>query len=34
MYSCEKITQLKDADHQLSQTLKQLSDRINRSSQA
>jgi len=34
LYSCDKIAQLKDKDHQLAQTLKQLSERINRTSQA
>lgn len=29
MYSCEKITQLRETDTSLSQTLRQLSDRIN-----
>ncbi len=29
MYSCEKITQLKETDKNLAQTLRQLSDRIN-----
>lgn len=33
LYSCDKITQLKDTDAQLAQTLRQLSDRINRASQ-
>jgi chromosomal replication initiator protein len=32
MYSCEKITQLQENDRNLSQTLRQLSDRINMSS--
>jgi len=34
MYSCEKITQLKDTDTDLARTLRQLSDRINISTQA
>jgi len=29
MYSCEKITQLRETDQALVQTLRQLSDRIN-----
>lgn len=29
LYSCDKVTQLKDADPELTQTLRQLSDRIN-----
>jgi chromosomal replication initiator protein len=29
MYSCEKITQLKDSDPDVARTLRQLSDRIN-----
>ena len=33
IYSCDKIATLKDTDTQLSQTLRQLSDRINRASQ-
>jgi chromosomal replication initiator protein len=33
MYSCDKIGQLKDSDTQMAQTLRQLSDRINRASQ-
>lgn len=33
MYSCEKITQLRDSDPQMAQMLKQLSDRINHASQ-
>jgi len=33
LYSCDKISQLKDNDHQMAQTLKQLSDRINQASQ-
>ena len=33
IYSCDKISNLKDTDTQLSQTLRQLSDRINRTSQ-
>lgn len=33
MYSCDKINQLKETDTQLAQTLRQLSDRINRASQ-
>lgn len=33
IYSCDKISNLKDTDTQLSQTLRQLSDRINRASQ-
>ncbi|WP_017316490.1 chromosomal replication initiator protein DnaA [Mastigocladopsis repens] len=32
MYSCEKITQLRETDHNLAQTLRQLSDRINMAS--
>ncbi|MEA5566793.1 MULTISPECIES: chromosomal replication initiator protein DnaA [unclassified Anabaena] len=32
MYSCEKITQLRESDRSLSQTLRQLSDRINMTS--
>jgi chromosomal replication initiator protein len=32
MYSCEKITQLKESDRTLAQTLRQLSDRINMAS--
>ncbi|WP_427162834.1 chromosomal replication initiator protein DnaA [Aliinostoc sp. HNIBRCY26] len=32
LYSCEKITQLRDSDRSLSQTLKKLSDRINMTS--
>ncbi|PMB03366.1 chromosomal replication initiation protein DnaA, partial [Fischerella thermalis CCMEE 5328] len=32
MYSCEKITQLKETDQNLGQTLRQLSDRINMTS--
>jgi chromosomal replication initiator protein len=34
MYSCEKITQLKDTDPEVARNLRQLSDRINLSSQA
>lgn len=34
MYSCEKISQLKETDPSLAQTLKQLSDRINLASQS
>jgi chromosomal replication initiator protein len=33
LYSCEKITQLKDTDPNMAQTLRQLSDRINLASQ-
>ncbi|MBD2000206.1 chromosomal replication initiator protein DnaA [Oculatella sp. FACHB-28] len=33
MYSCEKIAQLKDSDPEMARTLRQLSDRINLSSQ-
>jgi len=29
MYSCDKITQLRESDAALDQTLRQLSDRIN-----
>jgi len=29
MYSCDKITQLRESDGALDQTLRQLSDRIN-----
>jgi chromosomal replication initiator protein len=32
MYSCEKITQLRETDQNLAQTLRQLSDRINMAS--
>ncbi len=34
LYSCDKINKLKEQDQQLAQTLRQLSDRINRASQA
>jgi chromosomal replication initiator protein len=33
LYSCDKISQLKETDAQLAQTLRQLCDRINRASQ-
>ncbi|WP_421655188.1 chromosomal replication initiator protein DnaA [Leptothermofonsia sp. ETS-13] len=33
LYSCEKISQLKDSDPSIAQTLRQLSDRINMTSQ-
>jgi chromosomal replication initiator protein len=33
LYSCDKISQLKETDAQLAQTLRQLYDRINRASQ-
>jgi chromosomal replication initiator protein len=33
LYSCDKISKLKDEDQQLAQTLRQLSDRINRAGQ-
>lgn len=33
IYSCDKISQLKNSDTQLAQTLRQLSERINRASQ-
>jgi len=33
MYSCDKITQLRDSDPQMAQMLRQLSDRINHASQ-
>ena len=34
MYSCDKISQLKDNDPAMAQTLRQLSDRINQTAQA
>jgi chromosomal replication initiator protein len=34
LYSCEKITQLQESDRTLSQTLRQLSDRINMTSRS
>jgi chromosomal replication initiator protein len=34
LYSCDKINKLKEEDQQLAQTLRQLSDRINRASQS
>ncbi len=34
MYSCEKISQLKESDPSMAQTLRQLSDRINMASQS
>jgi chromosomal replication initiator protein len=34
MYSCDKISQLKNSDPSMAQTLKQLSDRINHASQS
>jgi chromosomal replication initiator protein len=34
MYSCDKISQLKDSDPSMAQTLRQLGDRINLASQS
>jgi chromosomal replication initiator protein len=34
MYSCDKITQLRESDAKLAQKLRQLSDRINFSSRS